>query len=342
MRSILFLLALGGTLQAAEPFAIEGRAQGTTWHIRYTGSEKVDLKAQVDKELAAFDKIFSNYRPDSDINRFNQQNSKDWFPVDPDLVHLVQLSNEVSRLSNGAFDITVGPLLKVWGFGPFKTKEHKIPGDAAIATALKDVDYRQLEWRLAPPALKKNNPALYVDLSGVAQGYSVDRIAAFLDSQKIPAYMVEIGGEIQTRGVKAPGKPWTLAIDAPEDASGLAAGFLHLEGRGLTTAGDYRDYFEKDGKRYSHTIDPRTGRPVAHNLASVTVVADKTWEADAWDTALMVLGPEGIRQLAPQLKSLALFLIIREGKGFRTETLGGFEKLLIEDSRRSPPGAARQ
>jgi thiamine biosynthesis lipoprotein len=316
-----------------EPYVLEGAAQGSTWRVLYYGKKQADLQTSVEKELAAFDRIFSNYRADSDISRFNQQNSSDWFPVDADLVQLVELAQQVSEKSQGAFDITIGPLLRVWGFGPFKSKDPSIPSEAAIAAAQKDVGYKKLQSRRKPPALRKLAPQLHVDLSGVAQGYSVDKLAAFLERRGISRYMVEIGGEIKTKGRKTDGKPWTLGIDTP-DQTGEVAAVLHLEGRALTTAGDYREYFEKDGKRYSHTIDPRSGRPIQHALASVTVIAPATWEADAWDTALMVLGPEESRKIVPTQKQLAVYMILREKQGFRSESLGGFDKYLTPDSRR--------
>jgi thiamine biosynthesis lipoprotein len=326
------LLAQG--LVKTEPHVLEGAAQGSTWRILYNGKEQTDLQAAVDKELAAFDGIFSNYRPDSDISRFNRQRSTDWFPVDADLVRLVEFSHAVSEKSRGAFDITIGPLLRVWGFGPFKTKDHKIPSDADITAAKKDVDYKKLLSRRKPPALKKLNANIHVDLSGVAQGYSVDKVAGFLDKRGIRSYMVEIGGEIKTKGKKADGSAWTLGIDTA-DNTGEVAAVLQLEGRSLTTAGDYREYFEKDGKRYSHTIDPRTGRPIQHELASVTVIAPMTWEADAWDTAFMVLGPEETRKLLPMVKQLSVYMILHQGsQGFRTESLGGFQKYISEGNKR--------
>ncbi len=320
-------------LEKTEPYTLEGAAQGSTWRVLYNGKEQPDLQAAVEKELANFDRIFSNYRPDSDISRFNRQSTSEWFNVDPDLVTLVEFAQSVSEKSRGAFDITIGPLLRVWGFGPFKTKDHKIPGDADIAAAKKDVDYKKLQSRRKPAALKKLNPNIHVDLSGIAQGYSVDRIAAFLDQRGLKSYMVEIGGEIKTKGKKVDGSVWSLGIDTP-DNSGEVAAVLQLEGRALTTAGDYREYFEKDGKRYSHTIDPRSGRPIQHELASVTVIAPMTWEADAWDTALMVLGPTEIRQLMPKLKQLSVYMILHQSQGFRTESLGGFQKYISEGSKR--------
>ncbi|MDQ3230727.1 MAG: FAD:protein FMN transferase, partial [Pseudobdellovibrionaceae bacterium] len=255
-------------LGKTEPNVLEGAAQGSTWRVLFNGKEQSELQSAIEKELAAFDKVFSNYRPDSDISRFNRQSSTEWFSVDADLVKLVAFCHEVSLKSRGAFDITIGPLLRIWGFGPFKTKDRSIPTEAAIAEAKKDVDFKKLLSRRQPAALKKLNPNIHVDLSGVAQGYSVDRVAALLDRKGIMSYMVEIGGEIKTKGKKLNGQLWTLGIDTP-DATGDVAAVLNLEGKGLTTAGDYREYFEKDGKRYSHTIDPRTGRPVQHELASV-------------------------------------------------------------------------
>ncbi|HYX33435.1 MAG TPA: FAD:protein FMN transferase [Oligoflexus sp.] len=316
-----------------EPNVLEGAAQGSTWRVLFNGKEQTELQSAIEKELATFDKVFSNYRPDSDISRFNRQSSTEWFSVDADLLKLVEFCHKVSLKSRGAFDITIGPLLRIWGFGPFKTKDRSIPTEAAIAEAKKDVDFKKLLSRRQPAALKKLNPNIHVDLSGVAQGYSVDRVAALLDRKGIMSYMVEIGGEIKTKGKKLNGQLWTLGIDTP-DATGDVAAVLNLEGKGLTTAGDYREYFEMDGKRYSHTIDPRTGRPVQHELASVTVIAPMTWEADAWDTAFMVLGPEATRKQSADMKQLAVYMILHQGQGFRTESLGGFTRYLTESSKR--------
>ena len=322
-------------LQAAEPkksaqvFEFEGQAQGTSYHIRYSGAEQVDIKSKVDQQLANFDKIFSNYRPDSDISRFNQETSGDWFPVDADLVRLVELSNRISKQSAGAFDITVGALIKVWGFGPFKRETKVLPSDATIAEAKKLVDYRRLLSRRKPPALKKTLRGLNIDLSGVAQGYSVDKIAAFLDELGLRNYLVEIGGEIKTRGQKQTGIDWELLVESPSLEPGEIGTLVHARGLGLTTSGDYREYFEKDGKRYSHTIDPRSGRPIEHKLASVTVIAQTAAEADAWDTALMVLGPEESRKIV-QGKALSAFLVLHDGSGFLSEEIGEFKKHRIK------------
>ncbi len=322
------LLAASSPKPLQDIFDIEGSAQGTTYHIRYTGSERPELKKQVDDQLAAFDKIFSNYRPDSEISLFNQQTSSNWIPVHPNLLTLVELSHSISEQTHGAFDITIGALMKVWGFGPFKKKLDVLPSDKEIAAAKKNVDYRQLLTRKSPPALKKTNPNLYVDVSGIAQGYSVDLIAEFLDSLGLKNYMVEIGGEIKARGQKPAGKEWELALEDPS-MEPLNAARVHVVNKGLTTAGDYRDYFEKDGKRFSHTIDPRIGKPIQHTMASVTVIANSAAEADGWDTALLVMGPEETRKLTREKKLAALMILRKDGR-FTTEMMGGFERYLIK------------
>lgn len=302
---------------------IEGTAQGTTYHLRYVGPEKPGFKKDLDEQLAAFEKIFSNYRLDSEISRFNAAAHSEWFPAHPKLVHLVELSHKISVESQGAFDITIGALLKIWGFGPFKRKIATIPSETEIAAAKKNVDYHQLLFRKNPPALKKMHAQVYVDVSGIAQGYSVDEIAAFIEKSGIKSYLIEIGGEIKTKGRKPSGAYWDIAIESPSYEPGESSVTVYTRGKALTTAGDYRDYFEKDGKRFSHTIDPRSGKPIEHQLASVTVIMDSAAEADAWDTALMVLGPEAGRSLA-QKKQIASFMIKRQSSSFVSEYLAGF------------------
>lgn len=314
---------------------IEGFAQGTSYHIHYTGAEKVGLKTRVDQNLESFDKIFSNYRPDSEISRFNADTTSTWFPVSSELVFLVELAHTISDRSHGAFDISIGALVKLWGFGPFKRKDPRIPSEAEILAAKKNVDYHQLLFQAHPPALKKTNPNLSIDLSGIAQGLSVDRLCELLDAQGIKNYMVEIGGEIKTRGQKELGRDWELAIESPNLEPSELMKKVHAPAKGLTSAGDYREYFEKDGKRYSHTIDPRSGRPIMHNLASVTVIADTAAEADGWDTAIMVLGPEESRKLAEQWQ-LSAFMIRRTAGQFTTESIGDFDKYLVKAKSNHP------
>jgi thiamine biosynthesis lipoprotein len=307
---------------------MEGRAQGTTYNIRYLGAPGKDLHAQVDQLLKDFDKVFSNYRPDSDISRFNAQDSLEWFPVATELAELVQFSLDVSKKSEGAFDITIGALIKEWGFGPWKTKQHVIPSQSAIDAAKARGGWQNLDVRLKPPALRKKVTGLLVDLSGVAQGHAVDRVAQLLLSQGVNSFMVELGGEVITRGQKEGGQDWRIAIEAPQAERGEVVLVIAPRGQGLATSGDYRAYFEEKGKRYSHIIDPRRGRPIEHKLASVSVLAKTCTDADAYAKVFMVLGPEEAERLAERLK-MPVFLISHQGaKDFTSKNLGGFERYI--------------
>ncbi|HET8710447.1 MAG TPA: FAD:protein FMN transferase, partial [Spongiibacteraceae bacterium] len=222
---------------------------------------------------------------------------------------------------------TVSPLIDLWGFGRHR-QEGVIPSDADIARARALVDYRQLEVDPVQARAKKHI-ALTIDVNGIAQGYSVDQVADVLTAAGCSDYLVELGGELRLAGHNPQQKLWRIGIEKPVDGFGGAQQALRATGIGVTTAGDYHDYFEKDGVRYSHTIDPRTGRPIAHKLASVTVVADNATLADGWDTALEVMGPEAGFDFAEKHK-IAAFFIVREGDQFVTRYSSPMKGFLSE------------
>ena len=301
-----------------------GETQGTHYHIRYSGREQRELQGAVEMFLADFDKIFSNYRPDSEVSRFNRHPSTEWFPVSLSLERLVAQSLHLSVKSEGAFDITIGALLKVWGFGPYKRLDSAVPDASAIVASLKQSGYQHLETRPEPPSLRRKVSGLEIDLSGIAQGHAVDKIAELLENRSIHSYMVEIGGEVLAKGEKYPGIDWRIAIEAPQRESGQIVTTVRPRGLGLATSGDYRNFFEENGQRYSHILDPRLGRPVQHNLASVSVLAPTVTEADAYAKVWMVLGSAEAQKkaLAWELPS---FLIFRNSQGFTTLAIAGFE-----------------
>jgi thiamine biosynthesis lipoprotein len=323
-----WILVLGLLLDAAaDPERLHffhGETQGTQYHIRYRGQEQRNLQRAVEDYLADFDRIFSNYRPDSEVSRFNRHPTTEWFPVSPALERLVAQSLRLSQRTEGAFDITIGALLKLWGFGPYRREQDTVPDSAAIAVALKKSGYQQLETRMHPPALRRRVEGLEIDLSGVAQGHAVDQVAALLEKLGIQNYMVEIGGEVLAQGTKSPGMDWRIAIEAPQRATGHIVSIVRPRGRGLATSGDYRNYFEVDGERYSHILDPRLGRPVRHELASASVLAPTVTEADAYAKVWMVLGREEAKKKALAW-NLPSFFIIREGATYLMQAIAGFE-----------------
>jgi FAD:protein FMN transferase len=301
----------------AEPLTFGGPTMGTTYHVRFTAPKSAPVDAQkllrdVESLLAEIDRQMSTYRDDSELSRFNRAAAGQWFAVSRDTAKVVAAAQEISRKTDGALDVTVGPLVRLWHFGAKKASTERTrfepPPEAAIQSARKLVGYEKLEVRNDPPALRKLTKGLEVDLSSIAPGYAVDQIAVLLSQQEIKNFIVEIGGEIRAAGGRDDDKPWRVAIERPLVKRREMYAALALKDAAISTAGDYRKFFEHDGKRYSHIIDPGTGRPVVHDLASVTVAADTCLEADGWDTALLVMGHERGFEHAEQNNIAALFL----------------------------------
>lgn len=272
------------------------------------------LRNVIDAELDKIDRVMSGYRPDSEVSRFNAATSTDWIEVAPELARVVAVAQEVSAQSAGAFDVTVAPLVRLWGFGPSKSEPVELPDGATLAAQRALTGYTKLHVRMEPAALRKDEPALTVDLNGIAPGFAVDQIARRFDELGIENYMIDIGGEVRLRGTNAQRQPWRIAVEHPVDTSAPPYAILALSDVSVTTSGEYRQFYARDGRRYSHTIDPRTGEPVAHTLASVVVVHPQAIYADAWATAFNVLGPEEGHALAKRLGIDVLFLTLQNGQ----------------------------
>ncbi len=295
-----------------EVLALQGTTMGTGYSIQVVdlppGLERQHLQTAIDRELERVNDLMSTYRESSELSRFNRSRSKNWFAVSPALALLVEEAQQTSEASGGAFDATVGPLVNLWGFGPGGGHD-SLPSDVQIAEAQARVGHEKLRVRTDPAALRKSEPALHLDLSAIAKGYGVDRIAELLDEAGVHNYLVEIGGELRGRGYNGRGQPWRIAVERPAPGVREVYSVVELRGGAMATSGDYRNFFEADGKLYSHTIDPRTGRPVNHRLASVTVLAPTAARADALATAFLVLGPETGLALAESLRTAALFIL---------------------------------
>jgi len=315
--------------RAPREIVLTGAAMGTTWTLRVMPAERgvdaQDLRRLVEASLEAVDEAMSTYRPDSAVSRFNATDSTEWVDVAEPLAAVVAESQRIHSVSGGAFDITVAPLVQLWGFGPAPPRSEP-PDDASVAAALAACGASNLELRLDPPALRKRLPGLTLDLDAIAPGYAVDLLAGRLEAAGFSDYMIEIGGEVRVRGRNARGEPWRIGIERPEESGRSVARVLHLESMAVSTSGDYRDYFESGGQRYSHTLDPRTGRPVEHGLASVTILRPTAAEADGLSTALMVLGPGAGYELAESLGWPALF-VERDAGGFRQRETTAFARL---------------
>ena len=316
--------------ESAAPVSISGPTMGTSYSIKLSelpaGVIQEALHRDIDNILERINDQMSTYRQDSELSRFNRSAGRDWFDVSPETAQVVRESLLISLKSGGAFDVTVGPLVNLWSFGP-QQQPRKIPSDGEINAILAVIGYEYLKVRTSAPALKKLVARLEVDLSAIAKGFAVDQVAELLIQRGVKGFLVEIGGEIRTFGTKANGNPWSVGIELPADDQRSVQEVVKLDDLALATSGDYRNFFMEDGKRYSHTIDPRTGRPVEHRLASVSVIAEHCMLADAWATTLMVLGPEKGYEFAVG-QDLAVVFVIRDKNGFSRRSTPAFNRII--------------
>ncbi|MDZ4858660.1 MAG: FAD:protein FMN transferase [Candidatus Hydrogenedentes bacterium] len=306
----------GKAIEEIQSVTIEGPTMGTRFTVkieRARDEATIDAASRrIPEVLGAIDSMMSTYKPDSELSRFNQHQDTSSFPVSPEMIEVFQAARVVSEASGGAFDITVGPIVNAWGFGP--EQRSAPPADSEINALLPRVGYLMVEIDAASSSLRKARPDIYCDLSGIAQGYAADRVAKMLDELGVADYMIDVSGEFRTRGRNDRGDSWQIAVERPDAPERTAHLVVPLSDKSLATSGDYRNYRERDGKRVSHEIDPKTGQPIAHGLASVTVVTDNCALADAYATALIVMGPEKGFALASE-KGMAVFFLVRNADG---------------------------
>ncbi len=322
MKISYLLLTLPAVLLSAcdqppEVQKIAGYTQGTTYHVSFWATQAPDsvaIKKTVDEEFARIDQLLSNYRPDSILEQFNANPSTEAQAVPEEIVSLIGQARTVSEASNGCYDLTIKPLFELWGFKGGKLT----PPDAeTLKTTLQQVGFKQLDV-VDASHLRKHIPTLSVDISSIAQGYSVKRIAGLLAQQGINDYLVEIGGELETHGKKPDGQPWRVALEKPLSGERTMQKVLTInstESLAVMTSGTYRHYFDVNGKRYSHILDAKTGVPVEHNTVSVTVFHNDPAQADAWSTALLCLGRTAGIEAADKAGIAALF-IEQQGEAF--------------------------
>ena len=291
---------------------------GTTYSVklkvRGNKLNKNKIHTDLDQILSDINQSMSTYISNSELSRFNQSRDTGPHVLSDDLYQVIRHANDVSVISNGAFDVTVGALVNLWGFGPGPL-DHKIPAESTIDDIKRHIGYDKLVFNDQNKSIRKTDPAIYVDLSGIAKGFAVDKVAYYLDSLKVPDYLVEIGGELIGKGFNGEDKPWQIGIEQARPLERAVQRIINLDNIAMATSGDYRNYFEQDGVRYSHTIDPVSGKPIKHNLASVTVIDKSTMHADAMATAFMVLGPDKTIGLANKL-NMPVYMIIKTENGF--------------------------
>lgn len=325
------IIALAGCSASKEPqiYSIQGPIMGTQYHVKIVlTADREELLPRLQQgvldTLTEVDRLMSTYKPDSEVSRFNALQDTSWFEVSAPTFEVIQYAQALSQSTGGAFDITVGPLVNLWGFGP-KHREDQVPTPEQIQRIRDFVGYQLLELDESRKAIRKKHPKLYIDLSAIAKGYSVDRVAEYLMQQSVKDFLVEVGGEIRAGGVKPGGAPWRVAIEIPESDRRAVEGVVEIGAMAMATSGNYRNYYERDGRRYSHTIDPGTGYPIEHTLASVTVLHESCAIADALATAFMVMGTKQAMEYAVE-QGLAVYFIDRAGNEFITAQTEQFKQ----------------
>jgi thiamine biosynthesis lipoprotein len=313
-------------------FEAAGASMGTTWSVRVdadlSGDEGARARAAVQEAVDRVDRLMSTYDTSSELSRFNRHASTAPFSASVELVEVLALAHEVSRRSVGAFDVTVGPLVEAWGFGPGGGLEGRLgpkPDSAMLARLRERVGYQKIVLDAAAGTVSKTDPYVAVDLSAIAKGYAVEQAARRLQGLGLTSFLVEVGGELKAAGLTREGRPWRVGIERPDGAASTPSGRVPVWGtvdlteEAIATSGDYRNYYEESGARYTHIIDPRTGMPLPMRGASVSVIHPDAAVADAWATALTVLGPEEGYAVASR-EGLAVLFVEPDAGGFRSLT----------------------
>jgi len=321
---------------ATELYSFTGPSMGTAFTVKVvapelSGGAQLRLTESIAAVLEEVDASMSTWREDSEISEFNRAGTTA-FPASAGLLEVVAAALDVADRSDGAFDITVAPLVSGWGFAA--EERGAVPSDQEIDDLKRSTGWRHLQLDPEAGTLRKTIAELQIDLSAIAKGYAVDQLVEAVAAHGIEQLMVEIGGEVRTVGRSLGDRPWRIGIEAPDQPVRLSHSVVHLEDQAMATSGDYRNYYEVDGRRVSHTIDPRTGRPVEHDLASVSVISASCMECDAWATALNVLGPEAGLALA-ELEGLAAKFLVRENGEFGERVSSAFASLPAPPQKRA-------
>lgn len=326
---ITLLLLAGCKDKKSEYLRVSGFAQGTTYNITYENSNNADYSPQIDSILKAFDRSLSIYDSTSIISRINNDDptaeADDWF------VAVFNTSKEVNSLSEGAFDITVGPVVRAWGFGNGPVARHDT---AYIDSLLQYVGMEKV--KLEGRKVIRTSPGVKIDVNAIAQGYSVDVVCDFFISKGIKNYLVEIGGEVRGKGTNASGRFWHIGIDKPSEGN-MSPGnelqaIIEINNKSLATSGNYRKFFVEQGVKYGHTIDPKTGFPARNTLLSATVVCDECSVADAWATAFMVMGIDKSKEILSKLPGIEVYLVYSNPQGaYEVFISEGMKKMMVEE-----------
>lgn len=315
---------------------INGFTMGTTYSvsvIQDNESKKHSfdfLKTKIDSVLEEVNNKMSTYKKDSELSVFNESSDTNWYLISEDLFEVIKTAREISTKTDSAYDISAGPIVNLWGFGP-EARPVKIPTDKEIKERRDYVGVSKYILDVTSSKIKKKHQKVYIDLSSIAKGFGVDEVSRLLSSLSYSNFMVEVGGEVFTRGVNNSSKKWNIGISTP-DGSNKIQKIVAISENALATSGDYRNYFEENGVRYSHTINAKTGKPITHKLVSVSVIDDNCMLADGWATALNIAGIEEGLKIADD-NGIAAFFIVKEDKGFKEMMTKEFEKYLAERNK---------
>ncbi|MCT7940897.1 FAD:protein FMN transferase [Shewanella sp. SP1S2-7] len=331
LRSVIFMAVISLITACSQPeptLQLAGKTMGTTYHITVIRNDQLPeanlLQTEIDMALEIVNNQMSTYRPNSELSRFNKLQIRQGTEVSPDTLTVVKEAIRLYKITDGALDITLGPLVNLWGFGPDK-RPTTSPSLEAIQAAKAKTGISELT--IDGNRLIKDSADLYVDLSSIAKGFGVDKIASLLDKYQVSGYLVEIGGEISVKGHKADGSEWRIAVEKPSEDGQEVQQVIELGTMALATSGDYRIYHEENGERFSHLIDPRSGYPIKHKLASATVLHKSSMTADGYATAMMVLGTEASLALAKE-QNLAIMLIEKQEQGYQVYYSEAFKPYL--------------
>jgi len=326
---LALLLVLAGCPGQRE-IKFAGKTMGTTYHITIVGSyfsSAAPLHKAVDERLEAINASMSTFRPDSEISRFNQMQRIDTpVPIGKDFQEVMQLARKLFEITQGAWDGTLDPLIDLWGFGRTQRSKDRIPNAEEIKPLLASVGFNHIVMH-SDGHLSKRQASVSLDLASVAKGYAVDMVASLIGGKGFENYLVEIGGEVYAAGVRIDGHPWRIGINKPVAGAPFDQVYhvVNLQNRAFATSGDYRNFFEIDGQRYAHIIDPRTGYPVVNNVVSASVTADTCALADGLATALMVMGAAAGVELVNRMDGVECLIISRnEHGGLSDHTSLGF------------------
>lgn len=319
----------GCNLHSNKDVSISGVTMGTTFSIQLINDNpdfnKKKLEENINSILVDVNNKMSTWDSDSEISKINKMPTGQWIHVSPDMLFINALASSVSKKTSGAFDVTTGKLIKLWGFGTNEDKS-SVPDEKSIKQVISNVGHNKLVIDDKKSAIYKKSQ-FNIDLSAIAKGYAVDKIAQYLNENKYSVYLVEVGGEIRVKGKKGGAHKWRIAIETPSSQFRKVHNIINITDHAIATSGDYRNYYEVDGKRYSHTIDPFTGKPITHNLASVTVIGDTAAYADAVATALMVMGAKKGYEYCEN-NDISAYFIYKENDEFKTFVTSEFKKYI--------------